>query len=207
MATTDCLITFRQSIVEANGFVALAFQQDAAGAYLLPASQRDFITDSAFLKMFIAWETFMENIVINYMLGEPSINGTAVVRYVQPVDSVHAHKMIIGTQKYMDWSNPELVQRICNNYFVTGNHIDTFLGSIYRDLIDLKTIRNAAAHLSTTTGKHLDSLASRLLGSTQSNTKVSGLIFSIDPSSATSDTFLSTYLAKLDIAAEGIATG
>lgn len=207
MPLIDCLNSFRNSINEARGFIAIAFQQDAHGNYLLPQNQRDFITDSAFLKIFIAWETFIESAFIKFMLGQPSINGNVTPCYVQPVDEDHAHKILIGTQKYVDWANHEVVRRLSTLYFPNGNHIYTFFCSIQLELSDLRSIRNAAAHLSSTTSKGLNSVGSRLLGSTQTNLTVSQLIFALDPVAGNGNTFLDSYLAKLDIVAEGIANG
>jgi hypothetical protein len=70
MPLIDSLTTFRGSVAEANGFIDLAFQQDGNGNYALPQNQREFITDSAYLKIFIAWETFLENCFIKYMPWE-----------------------------------------------------------------------------------------------------------------------------------------
>jgi len=207
MALIDSLNAFRVSVAEANGFIALAFQQDAGGNYVLSQIQREFITDSAYLKMFIAWETFLENSFIKYMLGEPSISGNVITRYVQPLHEQHANNLLIGTQKYVDWSNPEIVKKLCNLHFSPGNPIDTFVSSIFTDLFDLKTIRNAAAHLTSSTRQPLDSLGTRKLQRQCNNLKVSDLIFAVDPNSPTSDTILTTYLNKLDISAEGIANG
>lgn len=205
MPLVDSLNTFRASVLETNGFIALAFQQDSVGAYILPQNQRDFITDSAFLKFFIAWETFLEHSFIQYMLGEPSILGTTVVRYVQPRDEQHANKLLIGTQKYVDWSNPDIVKRLGNLFFDTANPFDTFISSMMTDLFDLKTVRNAAAHLTSTTRQQLDSVGTRRLRRPCTNLKVSDYIFAIDPDSVSSDTILTTYLNKLDVGAEGIA--
>ncbi|QJW90499.1 hypothetical protein HNV11_14480 [Spirosoma taeanense] len=205
MPLIDSLNTFRASVAEANGFIALAFQQDASGAYVLPQNQRDFISDSAFLKLFIAWETFLEHSFIKYMLGEPSILGTVIVRYVQPIDEQHAHKLLIGTQKYVDWSNPDIVKRLCNLFFDRANPFDTFISSMMTDLFDLKTVRNAAAHLTSTTRQQLDSVGTRRLRRPCVNLNVSDFIFAVDPLSATGDTILTTYLNKLDVGAEGIS--
>jgi hypothetical protein len=207
MPLIDSLNNYRNSIIEANGFINVAFQQDAAGNYLLPQNQREFITDSSFLKTFIVWETFLESVCVKYLLGEPSILGTLITRHAQPLNADHAHQLLIGTQKYVDWADPQKVKRLCSLYFGSVNHIDTSLSSIYSDLLDLKTIRNAAAHLSSTTSTQLDSLAKRLLRSPQSNIRVSQLIFSVDPASLAGDTIFTTYLTKLDIVAEGIANG
>lgn len=205
MPLQDSLNNFRSSVAETNTFIAIAFQVDAAGNYILPQNQRNFITDSAYLKLFIAWETFLESSFLKYMLGELSVLGRTVVRYVNPRDEKHANSILIGTQKYVDWSNPDIVKRLSNLYFDVGNPIDTFIGSIHTDLMDLKTVRNAAAHLTSTTGHQLDGLASRKLSGTYSNIKVSDYIFAVDPSSPTGDTILTNYMTILDVAAEGIA--
>jgi len=207
MALIDSLTTFRVSVAEANSFTTLAFQQDAAGNYMLSQNQREFITDSAYLRLFIAWETFLENSFIKYMLGEPSILGNVITRYVQPLNERHANSLLIGTQKYVDWSNPEIIKRLCNLYFSPGNPFDTYVSSIFADLFDLKTIRNAAAHLTSSTRQQLDSLGTRKLQRPCNNLKVSDLIFAVDPNSTNNETILTTYLDKLDISAEGIANG
>jgi hypothetical protein len=75
------------------------------------------------------------------------------------------------------------------------------------DLYDLKTIRNAAAHLTSTTQQKLDSLGTRKLKRQCNDLKVSDILFTFDPDSATNETVLTTYLNKLDICAEGIANG
>lgn len=207
MSLTDSLTTFRNSVVEVNSFIDLAFQQDVNGNYVLLQNQREFITDSAYLRLFIAWETFLEDSFIKYMLGEPSILGNTITRYVQPLDEQHANSLLIGTQKYVDWSNPEIVKRLCNLHFASGNPFDTFVSSMMTDLLDLKTIRNAAAHLSSTTRQKLDSLGTRKLKRTCNNLKVSDILFAIDPDSAVNETIITTYLNKLDVSAEGIANG
>lgn len=208
MSLNDSLTAFRSSITEANGFISLAFQQDSNGTYVLPQNQREFITDSAFLKIFIAWETFLEDCFIQYMLGEPSILGNTITRYIQPKNKDHANRLLIGTQKYVDWSNPDIVRTLCNLYFENRNNpFDRFISSMLSDLWDLKTIRNAAAHLSSTTQPKLDSVGSRKLKRQLYNLKVSDVIFAIDPDSNPSKTFFTTYLDKLDVAAEGIANG
>ncbi len=207
MPLIDILNDYRLSVSEANSHISLAFQRNRSRSYKLQKSQRDFITDSAFLKIFISWETFLEKSFISYILGETSINGNTIIRYVKPLDANHANKLLIGTQKYVDWSNPDIVKKLSNLYFSAGNPIDTFLSSNMSDLFDLKTIRNAAAHLSSTTKPQLDSLATRKLGRQITNISVSDFIFSLDPNSATGDTILTTYLKYLDVTAEGIAKG
>lgn len=207
MPLVDSLTNFRASITEANSYVSIAFRRNRSRRYIFTSSERDFITDSAFLKIFIAWETFLEHSFIQYSLGEPSILGRTVVRYVSPLDERHANSLLVGTQKYVDWSNPEIVRRLSGLYFPPGNPYQTVVGGINSDLFDLKIIRNAAAHLTSTTRTQLDSLATRKLQRPCVNTTVSGLLFAVDPSVVTGDTILDSYLIMLDVAAEAIANG
>lgn len=207
MSLINSLTTFRDSVAEANSFIALAFQQDSNGNYVLSQNEREFITDSAYIKIFIAWETFLENGFIQYMLGEPSILGNAITRYVQPLNEKHANSLLIGTQRYVDWSNPDTVKKLSILHFASGNPFDTFISSMMSDLFDLKKIRNAAVHLSSTTRQQLDSIGTRKLRRPCNNLKVSDIIFAVDPDSAANETILTTYLKKLDVSAEGIANG
>lgn len=207
MPLIDTLNTFRNSVADASGFIHFAFQQDSNGNYVQPQNQREFITDSAYLKMFISWETFIESSFIQYMLGEPSILGTSITRYVQPIDKEHAKNLLIGTNRYVDWANPENIKRLCKLYFASGNHFETYINSISSDLSDLRTIRNAAAHLTSTTQKPLDGVGTRMLNRQCNNLKVSDILLALDPNSNVGDTILNTYLNKLDVCAEGIAKG
>lgn len=207
MSLINSLTTFRDSVAEANSFIALAFQQDSNGNYVLSQNEREFITDSAYIKIFITWETFLENSFIQYMLGKSSILGNVILRYVQPIDEQHANRLLIGTQRYVDWSNPDTVKTLSILHFASGNPFDTFISSMKTDLFDLKTIRNAAVHLSSTTQQQLDSLGTRKLRRLCNNLKVSDIIFAVDPDSAANETILTTYLNKLDVSAEGIANG
>jgi len=206
MPLTDSLTNYRDAITEANSFISLAFRRNRSRRYILSVSERAFITDSAFLKVFIAWETFIEDSFIQYMMGELSILGNIVTRYVIPPNRQHAHSFVIGTLRYVDWSSPNIVRQLANLNFAPGNPFETYVGAINQDLLDLKTIRNAAAHLSSTTKPKLDALAARKLGAAPVSATVSMLLFSIDPLAITpGDTILTSYLNMLDVAAEGIA--
>jgi hypothetical protein len=207
VALQDTLNAYRASVIEIRSHISLAFQLDAAGEYVLSKPQRDFITDSAFLKVYIAWETFLESAFIKYMTGLPTITGSVVTRHVTPIDTNHANDILIGVQTFVDWSRADVVLKLSSLYFVTGNPFQVYIGTVVSDLQDLKTIRNALAHLSSTTSVKLDALASRLLGRPVTSMGVSDLIFMIDPTSAGVSTIIDSYLNKLDIVAEGIANG
>jgi hypothetical protein len=209
MSIAQNLLDYRNSVIECQSFIDHAHLKYANGSYKINQNLRIFISESAFLKIFIAWETFLEQCFVDYLLNEPSILVNRPAKWANPIDRVHANKMIIGTQKYMDWANPELVRRLSEVYFHNGYLFNTQLGAINNDLLDLKTIRNSAAHLSSTTSSKLDGLSTRILGRPCVNFTAYNLLFANDPLSTTTpiSNILTKYLTLLDVSAEIIANG
>lgn len=204
MPLLDHLNDFRNSVSDAEALIVSAHLSDNTGNPLWRTGEVQTITQAAFVKFFIAWESFLERTLADYMRGEPSAAGSVLTRFASPTDHAHALKILIGTQKYVDYSNPEIVRKLAGLYLDNGGPFETVLSAVNIQLFDLKTIRNAAAHLSSTTTKQLDSLASRKLGPPRSGVTVYDLITSVDPSSSTGDTILRTYISELDAAAYAI---
>src|SRR5437660_12240702 len=90
MPIVAALTAFRTEVATLQGFVAKAFTQDDAGAYLLTPQERSFVVDSAFLRIFIAWEGFLEQAFVSYLLGHPSSAGKTTVRHALPASDQHA---------------------------------------------------------------------------------------------------------------------
>lgn len=97
-------------------------------------------------------------------MGELSTTGVAITSYLRAPTFEHANLAVIGTQKYVDWGNPDIVMRLASLYFPAGAPYKQALSTVVSDLYDLRAVRNAAAHLSTTTSTQLDSVALRRLG-------------------------------------------
>ncbi|MBL9173477.1 MAG: hypothetical protein JNL10_08090 [Verrucomicrobiales bacterium] len=205
MSVVAAFTEFRAEVAILQGFVARAFTQDSGGAYLLSSQERSFVVDSAFLRIFIAWEGFLEKAFISYLLGNPSSSGKGAVRYVAPTSVQHARDILIGAQKYVDGANPEIVRKLARLYLANGEPIEPVISSLQADLFDLKTVRNAAAHLTSTTGKLLDSLASRRLGRVCTNISVSDFILSRDPTAGAGGSVLDSYIKIMDAGAYNIA--
>lgn len=191
-------------ITQINTFISIAYEQDDKGNYLYDDIKQEFIITSAFLRMFIYWETFIEDAFSKYLIGKNSTLGTTVECYMTPDSQGHALKLLIGTQKHVDWANHEIVRRLAQLYLKDGNPIVSNIDSISSELADLRTIRNAAAHISSTTQKQIDALASRISGKNVVNTSVARLVMSLHPKD-TSKTVLQFYQNILDIGAENIA--
>ncbi|MDD2661562.1 MAG: hypothetical protein PHY54_18075 [Methylococcales bacterium] len=144
----------------------------------------------------------MESIDDN--IGQLASDYAALIGPTRADSQGHALKLLIGTQKHVDWANHEIVRRLAQLYLKDGNPIVSNIDSISSELADLRTIRNAAAHISSTTQKQIDALASRISGKNVVNTSVARLVMSLHPKD-TSKTVLQFYQNILDIGAENIA--
>lgn len=204
MSTNDVLNQYRNTVVDARQYVSDAFKQNSDGTYVYDEAHRGFIVDAAIMKFFIAWETFLESIFKCYLLGERTTDGTLVATHVNARNEQHAGKLLVGINKYFDWADPEKVCTLSKLYLEENNPIDCSLKSILSDLRDLRTIRNAAAHMTETTKKPLESLAQRITGRMQVGIKPYAFILMVK---SDTKTYWDYYQQILDIAAENIAKG
>jgi len=205
MSQANRLSELRSSFTLFNSYIINAFKQDVNGNYFFSVDYQSFTTNSAFINIYISWEHFLEQSFLGYLVGELTLSGNLLQTYVQPPNAEHANKILIGTQKYVDWSNPETIVRLADLYFHNGDPFHTVMNSNKTSLFDLKTIRNSCAHISTTTSAQLTSLASRLLNVNSTNIQVSDLILSIDPNGNGTDTILDMYMQILDASAVNIS--
>ena len=182
-------------------------QQDAGGIYLLPELDRKQVTVAAFLNFFIAWESFLEECFANFLVGSVTLGGQQPVKYASPVDTDKAKAMLVGQNKYFDYGNLEAFRVVSRIYFDSGYPFEPHINAMSQDIADMRTIRNASAHITSTTQSKLEVLAQRLLQSPQPGIDVYTLITSPDPNYANGSTIFSTYRDRVLIAAQAIAQG
>jgi hypothetical protein len=193
------------SLTFANAIIASAHVTDAAGAFVQPLDIRSFLTEAAVVRTHIAWERFLEQSFLSYLMGETSIAGAQVVTYLAPPNLDHANRVLIGTQRYVDWGHPEIVVKLAELYFRAGAPYKTTLAAIQTDLFDLRSVRNAAAHLSTNTSTQLDGVGLRRLKKAAVGITVYDLVTASDPSTS-GQTVLQSFMDILVAAATVIAT-
>jgi hypothetical protein len=207
MPITQSLTDFQANVAQCGSLIGNAHQNDQNGVPFLPQRDREQITVAAFLNLFIAWEEYIEAAINDFMMGDPTLSGTHPIKYIAPVSRDHSTKMVVHVSKYFDFANHENVRRLAKLYFQHGYPFEVPLSSIIADLADLKTIRNASAHLSSTTKTPLESLATRILGQPQPGISVYRLLTTVDPRVPGNTTVYAGYRDKLLAAATLIAHG
>jgi len=125
---------------------------------VLHQPQVDFVFELAFLKMFIAWEQFLENTFVRYMCGASSLSGKKPIRIVSVRHLDDALRVIYGGRPYAGWTSVEVVVDRANSFFASGEPYATPLHSAAVELSDMKRIRNHIVHHSNKSGEDFTKL-------------------------------------------------
>ena len=165
------------------------------------------ITVAAFLNLFVAWEEFLETAMSQFMIGSPTLSGNAPVRYAAPPNVETAKLMLIGTNRYFDFANDGFVRKMAGLYFKNAYPFEPHLNAIATDLADLRTMRNASAHLSSTTQRALESLAQRIFGVPRPGITLYAMLTAVDPRSTAGATVFAEAKDKLLATAQLVAQG
>lgn len=208
MPLATLLAEFQAEIAQCDSLIASAHMTNAAGAPLFSIRDQKQVTVAGYLNLYIAWETFIESAVTELMLGNPTISGTAPVRYVIPTDAEHARALVMGAKRrHFDYGNPDELRTLVGDLFHAGYPFEPHVSGLVSDLKDMRTIRHACAHVSSTTQKALIGLANRILGAPPSTADVHMLLTALDPRVGGGNTVFSAYRDKLLVAAQLIAQG
>lgn len=207
MPLGQVLADFKTDVAQCDRLISNAHGTDGAGTPILPALDQKQITVAAFLNLYVAWETFLETSLAELMVGSATISGTLPIRYVSPVNVEAARTLVIGVQRYFDYGNPDNVRKLVRMYFQDGYPYEPHLSGASSDLADLRTMRNASAHITSTTQTALESLALRMFAKPSTGIDLYSLLTKGDPRSATGDTVFASCKNKLVVIAELIAQG
>ena len=123
----------------------------------LQIKQAEFyeIVELSFIKIFIAWEQFLEAIFIRHLVSR---GNSRVKSYINAKSLNHAYQIVKENRPYPDWTNRDTVLRKANLFLKNGEPYKTTLNSISSDLEDIKTIRNSIVHMSNNSQEKLKSL-------------------------------------------------
>lgn len=130
----------------------------------IPRIQLEIIAELAFLRIFIAWENFLEGSFIRYLMGARSPSGYSPTRLVTPKNMNHALDLISSGREYIKWNSAcEVIER-SEIYFRDGQPYKNVLEGATKDLNDMNTIRNRIAHKSTFSKNKFNDFVRRELG-------------------------------------------
>jgi len=157
----------------------------------------------AFLRGFLAWEGFLEESFILYMLGKRPQTGRPPQRYVLPRNRESAHDLAAEGRPYARWDATSVTSR-AQRFFRDGRPYIQALQPSQNALADAKTIRNAIAHVSVAARNKFETLVRRELTVLPPRLTVGGFLNTTKSGVTPPVSFLEFYLDKLQFVAERI---
>lgn len=129
----------------------------------LPYLQVALVAELAFLRCFIAWETFIEEVFVSYARGKAACDGTVFPCFLSAPTEAHLRNMIIGERRgFAPWSDVSSVRKRAKLYFPDGEPFVNVLDSASTALNDMVIVRNRIAHRAPSASrKFLDLVQSR----------------------------------------------
>lgn len=198
-----------QSLQECKQLAADAYVWSSLGTpgthpFILQ-KRRAYITERAFLHAFSAWESFVEESFILYLVGQAPPGGRAPKRYVFPPNHETAKDWVIPEgRRYTQWTDAEDVRMRAVRFFRDGRPFAPVLRSNQNMLGEVRTIRNAIAHSSVKARQRFEKLVRDKINTLPPNLTVGEFLSTTKPRSTPPASFLEFYIAKIDWAAQQI---
>jgi hypothetical protein len=161
---------------------------------------KDTVLGLSFLRAFVAWETFLEQSFISYLLGSKPPGGPKPKRLVKPTTRHMAVLVIIGGDRdYADWYKYDQLKGRAKKYFKDGKPFTDALSGRKLLFEEMATLRNAIAHSSSHSQEKFKSLVrSKLSGSYPPKLTVGGFLAMTVPSSSPPESFLEYYIKSVN---------
>lgn len=171
---------------------------------LISAARRDSIVELAFLSAFLAWESFLEESFILYLLGQKAPRGRPPRRYAFPPNKEHAVDWLSEGRDYAKWADAGQVGSRAKRFFGAGRPFSGVLSRNQNVLQEINTIRNAIAHRSGSAHDKFEKVVRGRLTTLPANLTVGSFLSTPMPSSIPPVTFLEFYVGQIDLAAREI---
>jgi hypothetical protein len=155
------LADFRDEIRRCNLLLAAAH---GGGVRFFQLEQ---ISELSFLRIYVAWEEFLEESFARFLCGAKTQSGFQPRRYASPKNLDHAKALVTGLERggrFADWSKRETVLDRAQLLFKDGRPYAGPLRAAARELDDMRTIRDRIAHRSALVRANFLKLVERRLG-------------------------------------------
>ena len=126
--------------------------------------QTEIITELAFLRIFIAWENFLENSFTRYSVGGESPSRYKPNRLIRPRNIKHCLDIITINQDYAKWNSAGTIVSRSEIFFRNGEPYKNAIQGASSNLDDMNTIRNRIAHRSPNSKERFNGFVRRKFG-------------------------------------------
>lgn len=169
----------------------------------IPRIQLEIIVEMAFLRIFVAWESFLEESFIRYAVGAVSPSGYAPSTLIHPRNIGHAQELVLSGRDYVPWNSASEVVRRSAPYFQDGEPYRSALDTAAVELDEMNTIRNRITHKSINSKSKFNAFIRRKFGHGVRGMTPGKFLLTL-PSSSPPNTFLDYYIEVIRIASSMI---
>ena len=160
------------------------------------------MTELAFLKAFLAWENFLEETFVLYLVGRKPPGAPAPTRYAFPPSYAVASEWVVPEGRhYASWTVAADVSRRAERFFRQGRPFSTTLRANQNALDEARILRNAIAHSSASTQQKFENLVRQKLGSLPANLNVGAFLGRTVPRSSPPQSFFDFYVDRIEMCA------
>ena len=169
---------------------------------VINVKRRDSMIELAFLRAFLAWETFLEEAFLLYMLGRKPISGRRPYRFVLPPTREWAQESVREGQRYAKWDG-QVVSNKATRFFKDGLPFTAVLRANQAFFDEATTIRNAVAHSSSDArNKFLQIVRNKPGAPVIANITVGAFLNAQVPASNPPVAFLDFYIDRVEFVAD-----
>jgi len=203
------LSAFLRSLQDSRELASDAHQWSTTGVagtgVTITVARKNLLTEQAFLRSFLAWETFLEEAFLLYLMGQRPPRGRAPFRFTFPPSHKMAMEWVVPEGRdYARWTNAQEVSARAARFFREGKPFSPALNGNQNVLWEMRTLRNAVAHSSISTQEKFEKVVRDKIGTYPANLTVGGFLSATVPHSAPPVSYLDSYLDKLENAARQI---
>lgn len=170
---------------------------------VIPRIQLEIIVEMAFLRIFIAWENFLEESFIRYAVGAASPSGYTPDTLVHPRNIGHALELVLSGRDYVPWNSASEVTRRSLPYFQNGEPYRSALDTVAIELDEMNTIRNRITHKSVNSKSKFNAFIRRKFGHGVRGMTPGRFLLTF-PTSSPPNTYLDYYIEVIRIASSMI---
>ena len=130
----------------------------------LSATMMDRLSEMAFLRLFIAWEEFLNASFEEYLITAPGKTAKPRIAVLSS-DRQCAKDVILGEKRqFVEWSDPAIVRQRAAIFFKGGEPFESALSIMLVHLNRMRTVRNRTVHHSDYAADKFHSMIRELYG-------------------------------------------
>jgi hypothetical protein len=164
----------------------------------ISTQRRESIIELSFLRAFLAWEAFLSESFILYLLGHEPRSGGGPRRYYFPPNRDMAVEWLSEGRDYAKWTNASEVADRARRFFKDGYTFTTVLRANQFVLSDAAVIRNAIAHEAISARLKFENVVRRELGVLPANRTAGAFLGMSKPTAVPPISFLEFYIDALE---------